>query len=111
MTERDLTRPVIEVKDAITGALEYEIYKFGEETVVFPVKDAKAKKKPVEINEGHVRRILDQHVGGQYEVEFESGRIVVYVPEQKIGKLIGKQGREIAKLEKRIGAPVDIRPK
>ena len=111
MTERDLTRPVIEVKDAITGALEYEIYKFGEETVVFPVKDAKAKKKPVEINEGHVRRILSQHIGGPYEVEFESGRIVVYVPEHKIGKLIGKQGSEIAKLEKRIGAPVDIRPK
>jgi ATPase len=34
MAERDLSRPVIEISDLETGQLEYEIYKFGEETVV-----------------------------------------------------------------------------
>ena len=37
MTERDLARPVIEISDLETGELEYEIYKYGEETVVSPL--------------------------------------------------------------------------
>ncbi len=38
MREKDLSRPVIEVRDFESNALEYEIYTFGEETVVYPVK-------------------------------------------------------------------------
>ncbi len=37
MREKDLSRPVIEVRDFETGSLEYEIYTFGEETVVLPL--------------------------------------------------------------------------
>jgi ATPase len=37
MMERDLARPLIEVRDFKTGALEYELYTWGEETVVAPV--------------------------------------------------------------------------
>ncbi len=39
MAERDLSRPLIEVKDFETGQLEYEIYKWGEESVVAPVRN------------------------------------------------------------------------
>ncbi|MFH1750997.1 MAG: PINc/VapC family ATPase [Candidatus Micrarchaeota archaeon] len=38
MYEQDLSRPVIEVFDFHSKSVEYEIYKFGEETVVFPLK-------------------------------------------------------------------------
>ncbi len=38
LREADLSRPVIEVRDFLTGELEYEIYTFGEQTVVVPVK-------------------------------------------------------------------------
>uniref|UniRef100_A0A7C4NQ66 ATPase n=1 Tax=Ignisphaera aggregans TaxID=334771 RepID=A0A7C4NQ66_9CREN len=38
LREADLARPVIEVRDFLTGELEYEIYVFGEQTVVVPVK-------------------------------------------------------------------------
>jgi ATPase, PilT family len=38
LREAELSRPVIEVRDFITGELEYEIYTFGEQTVVVPVK-------------------------------------------------------------------------
>lgn len=41
MVEADLSRPVVEVRDAETGALEYEMYVYGEQTVVVPIK-----KKP-----------------------------------------------------------------
>ena len=41
MTESDLARPVVEVKDFESGELKYEIYTFGEENVVVPVKKGK----------------------------------------------------------------------
>lgn len=41
MREQDLARPVIQVRDYETRDTEYEIYKWGEETVVFPVKQAR----------------------------------------------------------------------
>ncbi|MFH0713650.1 MAG: ATPase, T2SS/T4P/T4SS family [Candidatus Micrarchaeota archaeon] len=44
MTERDLARPVIEVRDFHTNQTEFEIYTFGEETVVYPI--ALRKDKP-----------------------------------------------------------------
>ncbi|MBS3064984.1 MAG: Flp pilus assembly complex ATPase component TadA [DPANN group archaeon] len=37
MTESDLARPVIDVKDLETGNLEYEVYTYGEQTVVIPI--------------------------------------------------------------------------
>ncbi|MEM5843363.1 MAG: ATPase, T2SS/T4P/T4SS family, partial [Candidatus Aenigmatarchaeota archaeon] len=41
MTEEDLARPVVEVRDFESGKLEYEIYTFGEENVVVPIKEEK----------------------------------------------------------------------
>jgi ATPase len=37
MTEADLARPVVEVTDFETNKLEFEIYSYGEETIVVPV--------------------------------------------------------------------------
>ncbi|MCX6695301.1 MAG: hypothetical protein NTU61_03300, partial [Candidatus Altiarchaeota archaeon] len=37
MTEKDLSRPVIQVRDFESGKPEYEIYSYGEEVVVIPV--------------------------------------------------------------------------
>ncbi|HLF54387.1 MAG TPA: ATPase, T2SS/T4P/T4SS family, partial [Candidatus Nanoarchaeia archaeon] len=38
MVEADLARPVIEVRDFENNELEYEIYTYGEQTVVIPIK-------------------------------------------------------------------------
>jgi len=42
LKESDLTRPVVEVKDFMTNKVEYEIYVFGEQTMIIPVKGVKA---------------------------------------------------------------------
>ncbi|MEM4662106.1 MAG: PINc/VapC family ATPase [Desulfurococcaceae archaeon] len=42
LREAELSRPVVEVRDFLTGELEYEIYTFGEQTVVIPVKKLRA---------------------------------------------------------------------
>ncbi len=52
MKEEDLARPVIEVRDFETGELEYEIYTYGEEVSVVPVK--KEEKAP--LHSGSQRR-------------------------------------------------------
>ncbi|MDD5111728.1 MAG: PINc/VapC family ATPase [Candidatus Altiarchaeota archaeon] len=43
MTESDLSRPVIEVKDFESGRPEYEMYSYGEEVVVIPIKQRKGQ--------------------------------------------------------------------
>jgi len=45
MKERDLARPVVLIYDFEKGKEEYEIYKFGDETVVQKVKAKEFKKK------------------------------------------------------------------
>jgi ATPase len=50
MIEADLARPVVEVKDFDTGDVEYEMYVYGEQTVVMPIKKRfKAKTRAQEI--------------------------------------------------------------
>jgi ATPase len=48
MVEADLARPVVEVRDFDTNELEYEIYTYGEQTVVIPIKK-KRKEEVVSI--------------------------------------------------------------
>lgn len=53
MRDEDLARPIVEVRDFETGALEYEIYTYGEQTTVVPVGGG---GEPSRGEEGGVRR-------------------------------------------------------
>ncbi|MFX1311260.1 MAG: ATPase, T2SS/T4P/T4SS family [Promethearchaeota archaeon] len=44
--DRDLARPVVEVRDYKTGQLEFEIYSFGQDIVINPIRSKKSKYKP-----------------------------------------------------------------
>jgi len=115
MREEDLARPLIEVRDFYSKECEFEIYKWGEETVVFPVKAAKAAKR--EKSRGHdfaeatlqdrLRRIL--HC--DFEVELEGNRAVLYLPQREIARVIGRKGSGIMQLEKKLGVKLDVRPR
>ena len=48
MTESDLVRPVIEIRDFVSNKLYYEIYKYGEETVVVNISKEKSDGDSVE---------------------------------------------------------------
>ena len=45
MVEEDLARPLVEIFDFENGELEYEIYTYGEENIVVPVKELVEKKR------------------------------------------------------------------
>ena len=109
MTEADLARPVVVVTDFETKRLEYELYSYGEETVVVPVMgkrdDGPAKKIAAQAIENEFKRYSDQ-----VKVDVVSDhKCVVYVPAGKISKIIGKQGKNIDMLEKKIGIGIDVK--
>lgn len=106
MTERDLARPVIEARDFMVNQLEYEIYTFGEETVVFPVKKDKDTKKDT----SKIEKRLQDAIPFEFEYEINGGKVTLYVEEKYIPRLIGNKGKQILKLEKKIGMAIDVRP-
>lgn len=121
MEERDLARPVIEVRDFETGTLVNEIYTYGEQTIVMDIgmveQSKKAKmnqeKTPVQmIAEREILRTLKRITPkAAIEVSMESDRRVnIYITEKYIPKIIGKGGKRIAELENEIGISMNVEP-
>ncbi|MBI3413313.1 MAG: Flp pilus assembly complex ATPase component TadA [Candidatus Aenigmarchaeota archaeon] len=110
MTEADLARPLIEVRDFETGKCEYEIYTYGEENVVVPVADAKTEH-PVRKLAGE--RILQEirKFDPQADVEIISdNKAVVRVDNELIARVIGKEGKTVNELERKLGISIDVEP-
>ncbi len=107
MTEADLARPVVVVNDFETKKLEYELYSYGEETVVIPVLESK-KTPSHELAEKHIKERFKKY-SDNAEVEMLSdNKARVYVPAEYISRIIGKQGSNIERIEKEIGISIDI---
>ena len=105
MTEADLARPVVEVRDFATGNLEYEIYTYGEETVVVPV----SRESPLEkYAEKGVREVLGKILGIPFRAEVKGGKVFIYVSPQDVPHVIGKGGKRVAEIEKKLGLPVEV---
>ena len=110
MAEADLARPVVVVKDFETGKVEYEIYTFGEENVVMEVQDEKpsATKKLAAQMIKEVIRKYDPNV----EVEIISDNAArVRVDNKIIANLIGREGKNINRLQEILGVHLDVEPK
>ncbi|WFO76346.1 Flp pilus assembly complex ATPase component TadA [Desulfurococcaceae archaeon MEX13E-LK6-19] len=103
LREADLARPVIEVRDFLTGELEYEIYTFGEQTVVVPVK----RFKPTGANVDKVATLIQKILPGA-EVSIEDSTVVVLIPRNMI-KSFNKKVKRIKKLEEKYGVAIKLR--
>lgn len=113
MTEADLARPVVEVKDFSTGQTEYEIYTFGEENVIVPV-DSES-----EINENNIYKLAESKIRDVIrrfdpnpEIAIISdNRIRIKVQKDTIPRIIGKGGTTISELEEILGVRIDVEMK
>jgi len=106
MTEADLTRPVIEVKDFEKNTLEYEIYSYGEQVVVMPAR--KRSIKPPR----NIAHELKKITRGDFDVEMINERkAVIYMDSRDIPRIIGRKGKNIEMLEKKLGISIDVREK
>ena len=110
MTEADLARPVVVINDFETGRLEYEIYSYGEQTVVIPVQETKERKSGAhKLAETTIAQEFERY-SRNVEVDLLSdNKCVVYVPDIDIARIIGKQGANITRLEERLGIGIDIK--
>jgi ATPase len=110
MSEEDLARPVIEVRDFETGELEYEIYTYGEEVSVVPVKK-EGKAPALKLAEKRLKQEIKKFLPDvNTEVEIASPhKAVIYADEFDIPAIIGKKGKRITDLEKRIGISIDVK--
>ncbi|MEK6967918.1 MAG: PINc/VapC family ATPase [Nanoarchaeota archaeon] len=108
MTEADLARPVVVVTDFETRKLEYELYSYGEETVVIPVRSLSAKQPTHSLAAKAVEQHIKQYASNP-RVELTSDASAnVYVQENEIGKLIGKDGGLIKKIEEELGLHLEV---
>ncbi len=111
MTEADLARPVVEVRDFETGATEYEIYTYGEENVMVPIQ--KGKKK------GGIQTLAADRILSEIrkfdpcaEVDVvDENNVTVHVKNEVIGRLVGTKGANIQELERRLGVHINAEPK
>ncbi|MEM4296009.1 MAG: PINc/VapC family ATPase [Candidatus Anstonellales archaeon] len=104
MTERDLARPVIEIKDFYTKQLEYEIYKFGEETVVLPIK--KLPKIDREVNK--LSSLFSTFLSRDIRVERQVDRFIVYLTADEIKRFFKSFRKRFERLKKKFG-DIEIR--
>lgn len=110
MVEEDLARPVIQIRKFEDSKPVYEVYTYGEETVVIPVNEREesgAEKLAKEQIEHFLRGRVDNP-----QIEFISdNHIKMFVQEDEISQVIGKGGENIDELEKDLGLNITVEPK
>jgi len=111
MTESDLARPVIEIKNFADGVLAYEIYTFGEENVIVPVSKKTEKVGIEKLAEDKIKETF-QNYDPRAQVEILSdNRVKVMVDEKCIASIIGRGGSNINEIEKDLQVHIDVVPK
>lgn len=112
LVESDLARPVVEIRDFETGEAAYEMYTFGEQTVVIPLENADfnhTKTDPRTIQD-----ITDA-------IERFSNQPIVLIPKDRYGRrfeiqcaqddiplILGRGGENIRMLERHFSVKLDV---
>ncbi len=113
MTEADLARPVVEIRDFETKKPEYEIYSYGEENVVIPIGEIQQQMSAVKTLAKEVIKYELKKYDRETEVEVISdNEVIVRVRNDAIAALIGKGGSNIEAIEKHLGGiHINVEPK
>jgi ATPase len=117
MMEQDLARPVVEVKDFYSKETEYEIYSYGEENVIIPLKNidkATEKNNSNKINklaESKIREIINRFDSHAEIKIISSDKVRILLNKEAIPKIIGRGGSTISEIEKVLGIKIDVEAK
>lgn len=117
MLEADLARPVIEIRDFETGKLFYEIYTYGEQTIVMDInktrteEEDKTEQTPVsKIVERVIRKEVTK-IAPKAVMEISllsQKRALLKIEPEYTGTVIGKNGKTIAKIEESAGISIEV---
>jgi len=109
LREEELARPVVVVKDFMTGEPEYELYVFGERTFVVPVKRERRDEDAARMRVlSLLRRYLPDDV---CEVRIEEGKVLILVDEEYYNYMLGKPRKRLERAVRRLGMSLEIMPK
>ncbi|RLE67596.1 MAG: hypothetical protein DRJ45_09240 [Thermoprotei archaeon] len=112
LKEADLARPVVVVKDFLTGEPEYELYVFGERTFVVPIK-----KKKVLVGEHRIRRTIEKTLRKYLPDESidlkvtDDGRVIILVDPEYYNYMLGKPRKRIERAGKKLGVMIEFKPR
>jgi ATPase len=111
MVEQDLARPVITIADFENGTIEYEIYTYGEQVVVMPVTGVEMERPGTwALAAREIEKELLKYTRGTVDVDVASdSSATVFMDEEDIAGVIGKGGKTIDLIEKKLGLHLDIR--
>jgi ATPase len=115
MTESDLARPVIEVRDFETGEIEYEIYTYGDENIVIPISGITGSIQSQDairrLAESKVRDVI-RRFDPKAEISIISkDKVRVKVNKDIAPTIIGRGGSTVNDLEKMLGIHIDVEVK
>jgi ATPase len=113
MTEADLARPVVEVKDFSTGVTEYEIYTFGEENVIVPVdmNNDTNQNNIYKLAESKIKDVIRRFDPNPEISILSNNKVRIKVQKDTIPRIIGKGGTTISELEEMLGVRIDVEMK
>ena len=108
MTESDLARPVIEIRNFENNVLEHEIYTFGEENVIVPVAKRVEKVGIEKLAEDKIKDYFTKYDSNAQVEILSENRVKVSVNEDCIASIIGRGGTNINEIEKFLKVHIDI---
>jgi len=114
MTEQDLARPVVEIKDFFSKVSEYEIYSYGEENIIIPLENLNINTENNKINklaESKIKEVIKRFDPNAEINIISNDRVRILVNKEVIPKIIGRGGSTISEIEKILGIKIDVEAK
>ena len=115
MTEADLARPLVEVRDFESGVIEYEIYTFGDENVVVPVsklvKQGRIESGVHKLAQSKIMDIVRRFDPSAEVNVISDNKVQIRVSKEAAPRVIGKGGSTVSELEEMLGVKIDVEAK
>lgn len=114
MESEDLARPVLQIKSFTNDIILYEIYTYGEQTIVIPLdkESNKKDKKNLWILKYwaiYLQNYIQETFGiSNFIKPIWENKIKIYIPEKNKGQMIWKKWEAINALESSLGLKIDI---
>ncbi len=112
LIENDLARPVIEVRDFTTGDIVYEMYTFGEQTVVIPVGEGNQRTKQIsKVLISEIEELIGQYATQPVKIvpkDQYGRRFEIHSAMEDISRIVGRKGATIRMLENILNVKLDV---
>lgn len=109
MGSPDMARPMVEICDFETDEPHYQIYSFGEQVVVMPVRKRELTSRERKKAKA-VAKEVKRRTGADVDVEVLSeGDVIVWANSKDVPRIIGRGGKTVESIQREVGMRIDVR--